>query len=48
MLLRTNYDHAATRQHLFSDCNAFAKKIVLTKRIVWFDGPGAPPSFNHA
>jgi hypothetical protein len=48
MLLRTNYDHAATHQHLFSDCNAFAKKIVLTKRIVWFDDPGATPSFNHA
>jgi hypothetical protein len=48
MLLRTDYDHAATRKHLFSDCHAFAKKIVLTKRIVWFDGPGATPSFNHA
>jgi hypothetical protein len=48
MLLRTDYDHAATRQHLFSGCQAFAKKVVLTKRIVWFDGPGAAPSFNHA
>jgi hypothetical protein len=48
MLLRTDYDHAATRQHLFSGCYAFARKIVLTKRIVWFDGPGAAPSFNHA
>jgi hypothetical protein len=48
MLLRTDYDHAATRQHLFSDCNVFAKKLVLTKRIVWFDGPKAAPSFNHA
>lgn len=26
----------------------FAKKLVLTKRIVWFDAPGAAPSFNHA
>jgi hypothetical protein len=48
LLLRTDYDHAATRQHLFSGCHAFVKKIVLTKRIVWFDGPGAAPSFNHA
>lgn len=48
MLLRTDFDHAKTRQHLFSMHKAFAKKIVLTKRIVWFDGPGATPSFNHA
>ena len=48
MLLRTDYDHAVTRQHLFSGCHAFAKKIVPTKRIVWFYGPGAAPSFNHA
>ena len=41
MLLRTDYDHAVTRQHLFSGCHAFAKKIVPTKRIVWFYGPGA-------
>jgi hypothetical protein len=48
MLLRTDFDHARTRQHLFSGCSAFAKKLVLTKRIVWFDAPGAAPSFNHA
>jgi len=48
MLLRTDYDHAATRQHLFSRCPAFSRKLVLTKRIVWFDDPGAAPSFNHA
>jgi hypothetical protein len=48
MLLRCDFDHAATRQHLFSGCPIFAKKIVLTKRIVWFDGPGVAPSFNHA
>lgn len=48
MLLRTDYDHAKTRQHLFSGCSIFAKKLVLTKRIVWFERPGAAPSFNHA
>jgi hypothetical protein len=50
MLLRTDYDHASTRQHLFSACPQFAGKVVLTKRIVWFDdgAPGANPSFNHA
>jgi hypothetical protein len=47
MLLRTDYDHAKTRSHLFRDCPAFAKKVVLTKRIVWFEG-GKSPSFNHA
>jgi hypothetical protein len=48
MLLRTDYDHAKTRQHLFGGCRQFAKKLVLTRRIVWFDGPNAAPSFNHA
>lgn len=47
MLLRTDFDHAKTRRHLFADCPAFAKKIVLTKRIKWFEG-GSSPSFNHA
>jgi hypothetical protein len=47
MLLRTDFDHAQARQHLFSRCRSFAKKVVLTKRIVWFDTPGAAPSFNH-
>lgn len=48
MLLRTDFDHAKTRQHLFGKCRFFKKKIVLTKRIVWFEGPKAAPSFNHA
>ena len=48
MLLRCDYDHAGTREHLFGGCPAFALKLVLTKRIVWFDGPKAAPSFNHA
>lgn len=52
MLLRTDFDHAKSRAHLFRDCPAFAKKVVLTKRIVWFEPePGAKgksPSFNHA
>jgi hypothetical protein len=48
MLLRTDYDHAVTRQQLFRDCPQFAKKLILTRRIVWFAGPKAAPSFNHA
>jgi hypothetical protein len=48
MLLRTDFDHAITRQHLFGSCRVFAKKLVLTKRIVWYERPKAAPSFNHA
>lgn len=48
MLLRTDFDHAKTRQHLFSGCKQFAKKLVLTKRIKWFEDSKGQPSFNHA
>jgi|SRR6516162_8873036 len=48
MLLRTDFDHARTRQHLFSGCGAFATKLVLTKRIKWFEQSRGQPSFNHA
>jgi hypothetical protein len=48
MLLRTDYDHAKTRQYLFKEHPWFAKKIALTKRIVWFERKGAAPSFNHS
>lgn len=48
MLLRTDFDHAKTRQHLFSGCEQFAKKIVLTKRIQWIEDSKGSPSFNHA
>lgn len=49
MLLRIDYDSGRTRTHVFRDCPAFAQKIVLLDRIVWFiklDAPG--PSENHA
>lgn len=52
MLLRCDFDHAKSRAYLFRDCPAWSKKLVLTRRIVWFveaDGkPKASPSFNHA
>lgn len=48
MLLRTDFDHAATRAHLFARHQAFAKKVVLTKRIRWFEDSKGSPSFNHA
>ena len=47
MLLRCDYDSGKTRQHLFGECPIFSKKLVLTKRIIWFDRPGAAPSYNH-
>jgi hypothetical protein len=52
MLMRTDFDHAKSRTNLFRDCPAFAKKVVLMKRIAWFveanGKPKASPSFNHA
>jgi len=52
MLLRVDFDSAKTRAHLFRDCPAWSKKIVLTKRIVWFEpqtgAKGKSPSENHA
>ena len=44
-------EEARDRQYnatIAEKCPAFARKVVLTKRIVWFDGPKAAPSFNHA
>lgn len=48
MLLRTDFDHAKSRARLFGDCPTFAKKVVLTKRIQWFEDSKGSPSFNHA
>lgn len=48
MLLRTDFDHAKSRSYLFGGHYAFAKKLVLTKRIKWFEDSKGQPSFNHA
>jgi len=48
MLLRTDFDHAKTRRYMFGNCPQFAKKLVLTKRIQWFEDSKGQPSFNHA
>lgn len=48
MLLRTDFDHAKTRADLFGACPHFAKKVVLTRRIQWFEDSKGSPSFNHA
>lgn len=50
MLLRTDYDHAATRRYLFDALYQppFAKRVVLTKRIRWIENSTGSPSFNHS
>jgi hypothetical protein len=48
MLLRTDYDHASSRQYLFGRHKHFAKKLVLTKRIKWFEDTTGQPPFKHA
>ena len=50
MLLPVDFDSAKTRADMFGYCPAFAKKIVLTKRIVWFERDDGTdnPSANHA
>ena len=56
MLLRVDFDSAATRSHIFGDHPAFAAKYTLTKRIRWANIPqvdenGKPtpgPTDNHS
>jgi hypothetical protein len=46
-LLREDFDCAKGRRHLFGECADFYAKVVLTKRIKFFDGPSSP-SENHS
>ncbi len=39
LLLPADFESAKTRQHLFGGCPYFAAKIVLTRRIMWFEAP---------
>jgi hypothetical protein len=39
LLLPTDFDSAKTRTHFFAGCPHFAGRIILTKRIVWFENP---------
>jgi hypothetical protein len=51
LLLPVDFDSAKTRSHLFRDCPHFLGKVVLTRRIVWFersDGEKEAPKENHA
>jgi hypothetical protein len=49
LLLPIDFDCARGRRHLFQNCQAFAGKIVLTRRIVWFtrEQGGEAPKENH-
>jgi hypothetical protein len=51
LLLPADFDSAVTRKRFFRDCPQFIAKIVLTRRIVWFertDGIRAGPKENSA
>lgn len=48
MLLPNNFDTASARSHLFGNNQYYSGKLVLTRRIVWFERDGAAPSSNHA
>jgi hypothetical protein len=55
LLLPVDFDSAKGRADIFRDCDLFDLKIVLTKRIVWFEPPPREdgkknhgPSANHA
>jgi hypothetical protein len=39
LLLPTDFDSAKTRTRFFADCPHFAGRIILTRRIVWFENP---------
>ena len=47
MLTNIDFDSASTRIDLFRDHPAFYAKIVLLRRIVWFQRKDAHPSSNH-
>lgn len=55
LLLQADFDSAGGRGRLFRDCSEYAGRIVLNKRIVWFEPPPplpgekkpSGPSANH-
>jgi hypothetical protein len=48
LLLPNDFDSAKSRRHLFADCPSFSAKLVLTRRIVWFESERAAPKENHS
>jgi hypothetical protein len=51
LLLPVDFDSAVTRRRFFCDCPYFTTKIILTRRIIWFqrtDGEREAPKENYA
>ena len=51
LLLPNDFHAAKTRRHLFADCEYFYGKVVLTRRIAWFQpesGKRAAPKENYS
>jgi hypothetical protein len=51
LLLPADFDSAKTRMHLFGGCGQFTGKLVLTRRVKWFEHPTNPrmqPKENSA
>jgi len=51
LLLPADFDSAKTRIHLFGGCEQFVAKLVLTRRVKWFEHPANPrmqPKENSA
>jgi hypothetical protein len=51
LVLPVDFDSAKSRAPLFGDCPEFAAKIILRRRIIWFernDGVVEAPKENHA
>lgn len=48
MLLRNEFDSGKTRKHLFGECLAFHKKIILTERPKWIEDTEGNPRHNFA
>jgi hypothetical protein len=51
LLLPADFDSAVTRRRFFDECAAFTAKIILTRRVKWFQNPANPkvtPKENSA
>ena len=51
LLLPAEFDSAVTRRRFFDECPAFTAKIILTRRVKWFENPANPkinPKENSA
>jgi predicted methyltransferase MtxX (methanogen marker protein 4) len=46
-LLRTQFDHAKTRTHMFRDCPNYAGQIKMMFRPIWFEDGDSTPIHNY-